>query len=212
MTEPSLTLFGAPSSGAAAVEMALQAAGLPYTLHRAASWEADSDLAALRAVNPLLQIPTLVLPDGTVLTESAAILIHLALQHPQAQLLPEDASQRALALRGLVYIATNCYSAVSISDYPERWTTATDDPARQAVRAATRANLHRAWEVFADTFGGQPVLMAEPPGALAMLAVVISQWSGTRAHLKAQRPQFMAQIEALSAHPRLHGVLKAQAD
>ena len=29
------------------------------------------------AVNPLGQIPTLVLDDGTVLSESAAILIHL---------------------------------------------------------------------------------------------------------------------------------------
>jgi glutathione S-transferase len=38
---------------------------------------ADSAQDELQRVNPLGQIPTLVAPDGSVLTESAAILIHL---------------------------------------------------------------------------------------------------------------------------------------
>lgn len=209
----SLTLYGTRGSGSAAIEMALHAAGLPFASVRAASWEADSDLAALRAVNPLGQIPTLVLEDGSVLTESAAILIHLGLAHPQAALLPAEASARAQAIRGLVFIAANCYSGVSVSDYPERWTTNTGDAARAAVRQAARANLHQAWTVFADSFGHQTeVLAPQPPGALAFLAVVVSQWSGTRAHLKAERPAFHQQLMALEAHPRLAAVLAAHRD
>ena len=34
-------------------------------------------------MNPMRQIPTLVLPDGEVMTESAAILIYLADLHPR---------------------------------------------------------------------------------------------------------------------------------
>ena len=196
-----LVLYGAPGSGSAAVEMALRACGLPFERVRAATWEPGPGLDALRRINPLGQIPTLQLPDGSVLTESAAILIHLGLQHPQSGLLPTDPSRRAQALRGLVFIAANCYPAVSISDYPERWTTATTQPAQAKVRAGARAQLHRAWDIFADQFG--PLLDDEPPGALAMLAVVVSGWSGARVHLKRSRPGFLRQLEALAKLPRL---------
>lgn len=206
-----ITLFGAPGSGSAAVEMALRAAGLDYTLWQAATWLPGAELDALRALNPLQQIPTLVLPGGQVLTESAAILIHLGMSFPQAALLPVEPVARAQALRGLVFIAANAYPAVSVSDYPERWTTAEDEPAREAVRAAARARLHQSWEVFADSFAGSPVLGGPPPGALAFLAVVVSQWSGSRAHLRSARPAFLAELERLAAHERLQPVLREHA-
>ena len=201
------TLYGSPGSGSAAVEMALRAAGVEYRIVRASTWEPGPALEELRRVNPLGQIPTLVEPDGAVLTESAAILIHLALAHPDAALLPGEPSARARALRGLVYIAANCYSAISVCDYPERWTTATDDDARDRVRKAARANLHRAWEIFADQYGDDPALGGDPPGALAFLTVVVSQWSGARDHLEKTRPSFRALIDRLEQHSRLATVL-----
>jgi GST-like protein len=39
-------------------------------------------MARLRAVNPTGKVPALVLPDGTAMFESAAMLVHLALNHP----------------------------------------------------------------------------------------------------------------------------------
>ena len=123
---------------------------LQYRVVRASEWEPDPALRELRKLNPLAQIPTLLLPGGTVMTESAAILIHLGLEHPTHRLLPERPDDRAVALRGLVFVAANCYPAVSISDYPGRWTTATTKPAQERVRTAARAQLHRSWEIFAD--------------------------------------------------------------
>ena len=201
------TLYGSPGSGSAAVEMGLRAAGLEYRIVRASTWEPGPGLEELRRVNPLGQIPTLVEPDGSVLTESAAILIYLALVHPEAALLPADPSSRARALRGLVYIAANCYSAISVCDYPERWTTATEDDAREQVRKAARANLHRAWEIFADEYVDDPALDGDPPGALAFLTVVVSQWSGARDHLAKTNPALRALIDRLERHPRLAAVL-----
>lgn len=197
------TLFGAKGSGAAAVEAALGLCGEPYTLIRAATWEADSDMPALLRVNPLGQIPTLALPDGSVMTESAAILIHLGLQHPQSGLLPAEASARAQSLRGLVFIAANCYSAIGIGDYPERWTTATTKPAQDKLRQGARRQLHRHWEIFADSFAAQPWLAGAKPGALDILASVVSRWSGTRTHLKQARPAFTALLQRIDEHPAL---------
>ena len=202
-----LTLYGSFGSGSAAVEMALRAASVRYKIVRASSWEPDSQYADLLAVNPLGQIPTLRLQDGTVLSESAAILIHLGLTHTDAGLLPSSSSARAIAIRGLVYIAANCYSAVSVSDHPERWTAATSAYSVDRVRAGARRQLHRAWEVFADQFGSNAEFQGGNPGCLAFLSVIVSQWSGTRAHLKQQRPGFLESIKRLEQHPRIEPVL-----
>lgn len=89
------TLFGTEGSGSAAIEIALWRCSVPFTLFRACAWEEGPGKEALRRVNPLLQVPTLVLADGTVLTESAAILIHLGLEHPESGLLPSKPALRA---------------------------------------------------------------------------------------------------------------------
>src|SRR5258706_4210069 len=144
------TLYGGKGSGSAGIEAALECTGAKFGIVNAATWANDPGVEELRHVNPLLQIPTLVLADETVLSESAAILIHLGLAHPQSGLLPAGKSERAQQIRGLVYVAANCYTAVGIGDYPERWTTDESKQAAEHVRAGARARLHRYSEIFAD--------------------------------------------------------------
>lgn len=206
------TLYGSKGSGSAIAELGLRAAGLEYRIVNAASWEPGPGLDELRKVNPLAQIPTLVLPDGSVMSESAAILIHLGLAAKPGVLLPKDDAARAQAIRGLVYIPANCYSCITILDYPERFTTKDDKESLDAVRAGTRARLHRHWEIFADTFKGSPYLNGATPGALDFLAVVVSKWAGTRAHLAEQRPQFAQLLERIEAHELVAPVFRAHWD
>jgi GST-like protein len=182
-------LFGTKGSGSAAVE--------------AASWEPGPGRDELQRVNPLCQIPTLLLPDGSVLTESAAILIHLGLAHPASGLLPADAARRAQVLRGLVYVAANCYAAIGVIDYPERWCSDADEDTRKRIKAGSMERLHYLWEVFADTFSAQPFLTGERPGALDLLAAVVSKWSGSRKHLAASRPAFSALLTKIEGDPRV---------
>ena len=194
-------LFGSLGSGSAAIEIALGMAGLAHREVRASTWEPDSALDELAAVNPLQQIPTLQLPDGSVLSESAAILIHLGLAHPESGLLPADPAARAQAIRGLVFIAANCYAAIGVCDHPERWCADIDRSARERILRGARAQLHRSWEVFADQFPARPWLGGERLGALDLLAVVVSSWSGARAHLADARPEFLATLRHIEAHP-----------
>ena len=197
------TLYGSKGSGSAAVEAALTLAGIDFRGVEAASWEPGPGLDELKRVNPLAQIPTLVLPDGSVMTESAAILIHLGLAHPASDLLPADPSRRAQIVRGLVYIPANCYAAIGIIDYPERWCSNADDAMKKRIRAGTTARLHYLWDVFADTFPAQPFLTGERLGALDLLAAVVSKWSGTRKHLAASRPAFSALFARIESDPRV---------
>jgi GST-like protein len=206
------TLYGSRGSGSAAIEIALAACKQPFEHVTASSWEPQSAQRELKRLNPLRQIPTLRLPDGSVLTESAAILIHLGLTFPTSGLLPKAAGARAQALRGLVFIAANCYAAIGIVDYPERWTTATTKPAHDKVRQAARRRLHQHWEVFADTFAAAPYLSGKQPGALDFLAAVVSRWSGTRAHVTKARPRLAAALRRIEAHALVKPVFAAHWD
>ncbi len=197
------TLFGAKGSGSAAIEAALTLAAIEFRSVNAASWEPGPGLDELIRVNPLGQIPTLLLPDGSVLTESAAILIYLGLQHPASGLLPADAAARAQALRGLVYIAANCYAAIGIIDFPERWCADADKPTNERIQTGSKQRLHHLWDIFADTFPARPFLGGANIGALDLMAAVVSKWSGSRKHLAAARPQFSALLTQIEAEPRV---------
>lgn len=197
------TLYGKAGSGSAAVEAALVVARQPFRLVETASWGKNDAYDDLLAVNPLGQIPTLVLEDGSALSESAAILIHLGTVHEDSRLLPATMAERAQAVRGLVFIAANCYAAISIIDYPERWCENADgdEKVQERIRAGTRARLHRHWEMFADLFPAHPYLSGADPGALDLLAAVVSKWSGSRQHLERHRPAFHDALMRIEAHP-----------
>jgi GST-like protein len=197
------TLYGKKGAGSASTEAALEIIGAPYRIVETASWEPNDAFVELLQVNPLGQIPTLLLPDGSVLTESAAILIHLDGAHPEAGLLPRDLATRAQAVRGLVFIAANCYAAISIIDFPERWCEDADEATLERIRAGTRARLHRHWEMFADVFPARPYLGGKELGALDLLAAVVSKWSGSRAHLQQARPAFHETLLRIEAQPKV---------
>lgn len=202
-------LYGTRGSGSAIVEIALRMCGQSCRTVHASSWEDGSAQADLRRLNPLMQIPTLRTPEGDVITESGAILMHLGLRFPDAHLLGGTPQRRDQVLRGLVYIAANCYSCISIIDYPGRYTTSDGKADHDAIVAGTKARLHRHWEVFADMFPGGPWLSGEQPGALDLMALVVSKWSGSRQHLERHRPEFFALLQRIEALPDAVAVCSA---
>ena len=203
-------LYGSLHSGSAAVEAALELARVPYRIVSAATWDKTAAFEELKRVNPLHQLPTLVTPDGTVISESAAILIHLGLTHPRAKLLPANASRRAQAIRAMVFIAANCYAAIGVIDYPERWHGKGDKGADERLRKGARRRLHKLWCVFADSFAADKksgFLFGAQLGAADLLAAVVSRWSGARKHLAKQRPEFHALLERIEAHAVVAAVI-----
>src|SRR5436309_15036928 len=88
------TLYGKKGSGSATTQTALEIIGAPYRMAETASWEPNDAFSEPLKINPPGQIPTLVLPGGSVLSERAAILIHLGLLHPDRGLWPRDPPRR----------------------------------------------------------------------------------------------------------------------
>ena len=153
-----------------------------------------------------MQIPTLVWDDGTVMTESAAILIELGLRCPASGLLPNAPATRTQALRGLVYVAANCYALIGVIDFPTPVIETPDADELRRINLGSRARLHALSDTFADQFEpteGAPYLSGATPGALDLLATVVSRWSGARAHLAVSRPALSALFARVQAHPVL---------
>ncbi|WP_353843454.1 glutathione S-transferase N-terminal domain-containing protein [Mesorhizobium sp.] len=73
-----LKIFGAVGSGSVPIEATLTLLGIPYEVIEAVTWEDEAARKRVETVNPLGQVPALVLPSGEIMTESAAILIYLA--------------------------------------------------------------------------------------------------------------------------------------
>ena len=145
-----LRLYGNPGWGSVLVEAQLAWYGLDYENVEAgdvfASPSARDELAKL---NPLAQVPVLVLPDGSVMTESAAITLHLADITGSDDLVPSASeAERAAFLRWLVFLVTNIYPTFTFADEPSRFIAMPE--AREAYRAAVDAHAQRLWRIVED--------------------------------------------------------------
>ncbi len=99
-----LRLYGIPTSGNCyKVELLLKQLRIPYGTVEVNSRAGENRLPEYLAKNPLGQIPALELEDGTVLAESAAILVYLAEDTP---LYGQNKLERAEILKWLFFEQT----------------------------------------------------------------------------------------------------------
>ena len=131
-------VYGTAGSGSVPVEATLALLDLPYRVVESTILSERED-AALLKLNPMGQVPALVLPSGELMTESAAILIWLADAHPQAGLAPEVGSpMRPRYLRWMSFISAQVYALFWIRDVPSRLVDGEAAEALVKARTASR--------------------------------------------------------------------------
>ena len=141
------TLYGKAGWGSVIVEAQLELAGLPYRIEEVDPLESAADRDRLAKFNPLAQLPTLILPDGQVMTESAAITLHIGDRAPKAELVPPAGDKtRDPFLRWLVFIVANIYPMFTVGDDPAA---SSRTPSRKrncgSAPRTTRAAPGRSW-------------------------------------------------------------------
>lgn len=157
--------------------------------------------AALLEVNPLGQIPTLLLDDGTVLTESAAITLWLADRAGHDALVPGAAApERPAFLRWLVFLVANIYPCFTFADDPARFVA--PEAARKPFRNAVDAHEKRLWGVV-EAAAGAPWFLGERFSALDIYLAVMTRWRPGRDWFAAEAPRLHAIAVAAEAHPKL---------
>src|SRR5436190_14046689 len=122
-----LKLYGERGWGSAIVEAQLKWYGFEYELELVGDlFESADARRRLEGVNPLAQVPTLVLADGTVMTESAAITLYLADVANDDSLVPRAVDPtRPAFLRWLIFLVANVYPTYTYADDPSRIVAAT---------------------------------------------------------------------------------------
>lgn len=194
-------LYGARGSGSVAVEAALTLIGLSYELiDDPALQPGDMPVAT---VNPLSQVPALVLPTGELMTESAAILIWLADSYPAAGLAPRPGDAlRPRFLRWMSYISAQIYSLYWIRDVPSRM--AADPAAEAVVLEKTRARILDCWaKMEAQVAPAGRFLLGDELTVLDLYLAVVSRWQPRRNAVHAAAPRLGAVARAVDHEPRL---------
>ncbi len=171
------TVYGAAGSGSVPVEAALTLIGAPYKVIEAVTWEGDRERDKVAPVNPMRQIPALVPPDGETITESAAILIWLTEQHPEAVLAPEPGDpRRAQFLRWMSFIPASIYSMFWVRDVPSRL--GGDDPSAQAtIRTRTAERIADCWGVMDSQLEPGRWLLGDELTVLDLYVATASRWT-----------------------------------
>lgn len=192
----SFTLYGDLGSGAFSAEAALAEAGAPYSFELVSLEKNEQKQPQFLAINPSGKIPALRLPEGDIVTESAAILLTLADYFPQARLLPPQGSkERAQAYRWLAFMAGEVYPHVEIVDYPERFVPPGAEAA--ALRAMAQARIRERLLIVERMIQG-PFLMAHGFSILDIYAAMFSRWSLEADWKRAHLPRLMVLADAVS--------------
>jgi glutathione S-transferase len=194
----SYTLYSHDGSGGFAVEAALIKAGAAHKVVVVDTGKGEQDRPEFAAINPMRQVPVLTLPDGTQMTESAAIVVHLANAFPDKGLAPKPAtSAHARFLRWMFFMAANLYEGDLRYFYPERYTT---DPAGAGgVKSAGAAHMKKSFAVIEEALSPGPFLCG--PGLtmadvyLAMLTAWSPEPTGSR--------RLLAVIQAVATDPQI---------
>lgn len=200
--DPKLTLYGAQASGSIAVEAALTLLGIPYTIVEGATWAETQARERVAAVNAMQQVPTLVMPNGEVMTESAAILIHLADLHPEALLAPAwNDARRAQYLRWMIYVSSAIYSLHWIK--PDVRRIGAPPGARESVVNAVHDRIAFCWAHMDSQLNPGQYLLGNELTVLDLYVTVVSRFGPWRERFYEVAPRMTPVVHRVDAEPRL---------
>jgi glutathione S-transferase len=174
----SYIVYGDKGSGAFSVEAALAEAGAAYEFREISLEKDEQKSESFLTINPSGKIPALQLPEGGVVTESAALLLLIAERHPEAKLMPDlGTPERAEALRWLAFMASEIYPIVEIADYPERFFA---DHKAAAILGRSAKQRIRERLIILESGAMGPWFLGEAYSLIDIYAVMFTRWREAR--------------------------------
>ena len=191
--------MGMKGCGSALAEAMLTLAEIPYEREEH-DYDSEAGRAALLQYNPLAQVPTLIAPDGGVVTETAALALHLDELVPGAGLLPPVGDPlRREALRQLVFVVAAIYPTFTYGDSPAKW------GCGEELRKATDAHREKLWRHVEATIAG-PWFLGARRSVLDLYVSVMSRWRPGRPWFAEHCKKLAAVADAVDRDPRLADV------
>ena len=199
-------LLGCQGCGSAIVECAFALAGIPLDYEEVDYAAGSPTREKLLAVNPLGQVPALVLPDGSVMTESLAILHYVNDRAPKAGLIPAkgDPSREAF-YRWAVFIVAALYPTWTYGDEPAKWVE--DTKGAKQLRESTDAHRKKLW-LQVEEIAGEPYFLGGRMTALDLYVANMTRWRPGAAWFAKNAPRLAAIAQKTSATAKVADVIK----
>ena len=189
-------VYGQKGTGSVPVEATLLLLGEPYeVIERGPSEDRP-------AGNPMQQVPVLALPNGELMTESAAILIHLADSHPAARMSPAlDDPRRPAFLRWMVYVSAQIYALVWARDDPGRL--AADEAHKPVILERTAERIAYCWRMMDAQISPGRYILGDDLSVLDLYVTVVSCWGPRRERFYREAPKMAEVVRRVDQDARL---------
>ncbi len=165
------------------------------------------------ALNPTGRIP--VLEDGAmVISETAAICLHLADRHPEGRMAPDVATpERAKFYQWLMFLTNTVQTEFLVYFYSDRYSTDADDSA--GIKTAAEARLNDYFRIIDAQLGKKgPYMMGKAVSLLDFYVLMLSRWGrllenkprdmkylGKNVKLMSKRPSVISAFEQEKLEP-----------
>jgi len=195
-------LYSRPGAGSVAVEALFAVLSVPTEIQDVPKTDDGSAPGWYLAINPRGEVPSLQLPDGSIMTESAAMMIHVADCHPEAGLAPKPGTpERAQYLRWLTYGAAAIYATDLRLYYPDRYST--DAGHAAAIKAKASQDLARDYAILDQEMGKGPFITGNTMTAADIYTAMLVSWSDDLPGLLKAKPKLKTLYEAVGRHPKI---------
>jgi GST-like protein len=187
-------LYGWRQTGSMAIEAAFAEAGVDYEFVPVSRKTNENRTEAFAKINPRQQLPALELPDGSIMTEGSAMLLHIGDAFPAAK---------------LAFFAVNIYEGELRQLRPSNYTT---DPAGAAgVKAAADAYVERHFQIYNDNMGAGPYLFGGHFTMIDIYVWMLAQWM-EQPWLAENCPKVKRLADTVMARPLIAPIQKAHFD
>ncbi|HXH31961.1 MAG TPA: glutathione S-transferase family protein [Bacteriovoracaceae bacterium] len=196
-------LYAVRSWGSAIVELAFELSGLAYTVEYLSNEEVHT--SEFRKMSPLEQIPTLLLPDGEIMTESLAICLFIDAKG-RGGLVPQKGSHDYHRfLRWAVFLVSSIYSLAPTADHPEWFVSE-----RSAQLQLQEESMRRAKDRFLlmEKEARAPWFLGDQLSVIDLFLAVMSTWDPGREWFEANCPEIMKNVGRVEEMPELDIVFK----
>ena len=190
-----------PANANAAPHMILEEIGADYTLQFVDRTRNAQKSAEYLKVNPNGRIPAL--EDGElIVTEAAAVVLHLVDRHPEAGLAPKVGTpERAKFYQWLVFLTNSLQEELMIWQYPERLA-GDDEAAREIVKRGSEGRASAYLDVIEDHLRlNGPLFLGDKLSAADFYLVMLARWARPMTKPPRSRPHVARLLDRITALP-----------
>jgi glutathione S-transferase len=198
-----MRLYTMPGACSLAANIVLREAGIPFDLVKVSHHtHKTADGVDLNEINSKGYVPALVLDNGELLTENAALLPYIADLQPSAQLAPPNGTlERYRLVEWLGFINSELHKSFSPLFAPN---------APEDMKKYARGNLAKRLAWLCERLGSKSYLMGERFTVADSYLFVVLSWSGHVAVDLSPWPNLKAFQERIAARPHVIEALTSE--